>query len=339
MSAVRPRVFVSSVVECSREMREEARLGIEDAGAEPVLVEDLPSLDETPRNACLDGVASCDAVVSIVGARGGWVTPSGKLAVEEEAEHARRLGLPLLVFLQDADRDEAAEGIGRRLEEWVDGRLRTVFATPQDLRKVVRQGVERVTSTVRFPVRDAIQLNELGRETPDNTDDVILRVVAGPEGDEELVDPARLQSDELRHELYKVGHRQSTGFWSYSEAKEHELTDDRLVIRQTSDRRGEGPVEYAALRLCEDGTLAVETNVTGRVHRDHDSYGLGLDSHVLAGEDVEAGFKRCFAFAGAVYESLTRRGDTGDSCTKRPSWGSATESFSGTPSRARHSQW
>ena len=80
--------------------------------------------------------------------------------MEEEAEHARRLGLPLLVFLQDADRDEAAEGLARRLEEWVDGRLRTVFATPQDLRKLVRQGIERITSTrSRHPESNGINFS------------------------------------------------------------------------------------------------------------------------------------------------------------------------------------
>jgi hypothetical protein len=51
MSMVRPRVFVSSVMEDFGEMRVAARLGIKDAGGEPVLAEDLPSLDETPRNA------------------------------------------------------------------------------------------------------------------------------------------------------------------------------------------------------------------------------------------------------------------------------------------------
>jgi len=59
MTSVRPRVFVSSVMEGFREMREGARLGIEDACAEPVLVEDLPSLDETRRPVLVLQPAGC----------------------------------------------------------------------------------------------------------------------------------------------------------------------------------------------------------------------------------------------------------------------------------------
>lgn len=290
------------------EMRAAARLGIEDAGAEPVLVEDLPSLDKTPRNVCLDGVASCDASVLVVGARGGWTAPSGKLAVEEEAEHARRLGLPLLVFLQDAPRDEAAEDLATRLGGWMDGRFRTTFNTPDELRSLVRQGVERASSTMNCPLRGIDEISRLAHAPMEAANEVFLRFVLAPERAEEVIDPVRLQCEELPNEIFEVGHRQSIGFWSYSKAKNTEITDNRLVIRQMDDRRGEGPIECTALKLSENGTLVLETNVTGRVRRDHDSFGFGLDSHVLAAEDLKREIERCFAFGSAVYDLLDPNG-------------------------------
>jgi hypothetical protein len=93
------RVFVSSVVDGFGQFREAARGAIVAAGGEPVLVnEDLPALATSSRNACLDVIDSCDYFVSIIGSRGGWTAPSGKLVVEEEYEHARARKMPVLAF-------------------------------------------------------------------------------------------------------------------------------------------------------------------------------------------------------------------------------------------------
>lgn len=98
---VRPRVFVSSVMEGYGDYREAARLGIQQAGCDPVLAEDLPAQASSPRNACLDGVQSSDALVLLLGARYGWLAPSGRSATEEEYEEARRRQIPILIFVQD----------------------------------------------------------------------------------------------------------------------------------------------------------------------------------------------------------------------------------------------
>jgi len=68
---MKPRVFVSSVIEGFEDYRQAAKNGIIDAGGDPVLVEDFPSSSVSPRTACLDGVHSCDVIVIIVGERGG----------------------------------------------------------------------------------------------------------------------------------------------------------------------------------------------------------------------------------------------------------------------------
>jgi hypothetical protein len=95
---------VSSVVEGFGAYREVARTAINAAGGEPILVnEDFSSLHTSSRNACLDAVASSDIFVLLIGARGGWRTPSGRLVVEEELDEARRRRLPSLVFIEDVE--------------------------------------------------------------------------------------------------------------------------------------------------------------------------------------------------------------------------------------------
>ena len=109
---MKPRVFVSSVVDGFNEFRQAAREGIIEVGGEPLLVnEDFPSMITSSRNACLDAVDSSDYLVTVIGARGGWTTPSGRLVVEEEYDRARSKKIPVLVFLQNVERDLIAKAL------------------------------------------------------------------------------------------------------------------------------------------------------------------------------------------------------------------------------------
>ena len=75
----RSRVFVSSVMEDYRGIRDAASRGIRQAGCEPVRAEDFSAASASPRNACLDGVRSTDALVLLLGAHYGFVGPAGLL--------------------------------------------------------------------------------------------------------------------------------------------------------------------------------------------------------------------------------------------------------------------
>ena len=131
---MRARVFVSSVVDGFEAFRQAAREGIIAAGGEPVLVnEDFPSLTMSSRNACLDAVDSSDILISLIGARGGYITPSGKLVVEEEYERAVARKRPVLVFLQNTARDDSAVAFTKKLSDYIDGAHRRTFTTVDDL--------------------------------------------------------------------------------------------------------------------------------------------------------------------------------------------------------------
>jgi hypothetical protein len=114
----RSRVFVSSVIEGFAEYRQAARSGIEQAGGDAVHVnEDFSAQASSSRNTCLDAIDSCDVFLLILGARGGWKTPSGRLVVEEEFEHALARKLPVLVFLEDVPRDTDGQRLAQRLSD------------------------------------------------------------------------------------------------------------------------------------------------------------------------------------------------------------------------------
>ena len=121
----RTRVFVSSLIEGFAEYRQAARNGIAHAGGEAVLVnEDFPSQAGSSRNTCLDAIDSCDVFLIVLGGRSGWKTPSGRLVVEEEFEHARARKLPVLLFLEDVPRDADAQRFAKSLSDYVDGNFR-----------------------------------------------------------------------------------------------------------------------------------------------------------------------------------------------------------------------
>src|SRR6266849_2832319 len=72
------RVFASSVMQGFTDCREATRRAIIAAGGERVVFEDFVVVTSSPRDACLDGVASSDACIVVVANRGGmgkWYAP------------------------------------------------------------------------------------------------------------------------------------------------------------------------------------------------------------------------------------------------------------------------
>ncbi|MEP0548083.1 MAG: DUF4062 domain-containing protein [Rhodothermales bacterium] len=98
MSDAKPRVFVSSVMADFEPFREAARAGTTAGGGEPIMAEDWSSQGVSSRTACLDLVASSDALLLIVGERGGGPATYRLLVVEEELRAARHRKLLVRVF-------------------------------------------------------------------------------------------------------------------------------------------------------------------------------------------------------------------------------------------------
>ena len=301
----KPRVFVSSVVKGFEEFREAARAAIVASGGEPVLAnEDFPSLAASSRNVCLDAVASCDYLLSIVGSRGGWRAPSGKLVVEEEFEEAQRRKIPVLVFVQEGVmRDADAVAFETSLSDYVSGSFRMTFSNPADLRRVIEKSLQAVlpaqnTHSMPVPSRDYFS-------SPYKVqNEAMLRFVLTPQRNEEIVDPVRLASDDFRHRVLELGHSRSVGLFNYEDSKAAKLERDALRIEQSpSDgRHGEG--RHVLLHIRESGELVIDANVTGRRARGN-SFPSALQ-FVVAVEDIEAVLRACFAFSAAFYNDIDR---------------------------------
>ena len=299
------RAFVSSVIEGFADYRAAAGKGIEAAGAEPVMVsEDFPSQGTSSRNACLDAIESSDWLLSIVGKRGGWTTPSGRLVVEEEFEHARVRNLPVLAFIQETTREADADRFVRRLSDYVDGMFRTKFQTPADLEQQVERAVRERLKTVsprNVEGRDLSSYFTPERHTSGGA--TTLRLVLEPERQEEVIGPVRIASPDFGERLLELGHAKAVRLFSYSRAKSTEMEGASLVIEQDGTNGRHRAEEYVRFELAESGRVVLDGNVTGRsgggsaVDTMHDAFVIDVQTV----DDVLTSF---FRFSSALYAEI-----------------------------------
>jgi hypothetical protein len=132
------RVFISSVTARLKNERHNlaALLAVMDS-YEPVRFEYFTAQDRSSRDACLEGVRSCDAYVLLLGPVYGQRWPDSNLAAtEEEFKLAQQLDKPTLVFVK-ATKDEPDEpaqaAFKQRVESYIGGRLRASFTDSQTL--------------------------------------------------------------------------------------------------------------------------------------------------------------------------------------------------------------
>ncbi len=303
----KPRVFVSSVVEGFEELREAARHGVQDAGGEPVLVnEDFPSLPTSPRNACLGGVESCDIYVCIVGSRGGWTAPSGKLVTEEEYEHAVQLGVPVLAFVVDGDRDAEASRFEARLSDYVQGRFRKVVENARDLRASVAQSLTPLIAGLVLPMTPLEAIGEALSERVPLSNETLLRIVIAPERDEELVDPVKLSDRDFQDQVLRIGHESSVQLFDYRFAKEQTVTVECLLTHQDGTAGPRDESRHLWLDLCRSGRVRADGNVSGRTR--HGAGGDFLGAMVVAEEDIAAVALAVLRYYGRLLEELDKYG-------------------------------
>jgi hypothetical protein len=298
----RTRVFVSSVIEGFLEYRQAARSGIEQAGGDPVLVnEDFPSQANSSRNTCLDAIDSCDVFLLVLGARGGWKTPSGRLVVEEEFEHARARKLPVLVFLEDVPRDAEAQRFAKGLSDYVDGNFRLKFSDASELQKQVEHSVRAIVDTRNNRPMDHDPIAAHLLKPHRFSDQTCLRFAIAPERVEEVFDPLDLASPDFAERMMEIGHHRDVRLFGYTYAKEApRLEQDWLIIEQRlGDNWSEGR-QGVRLALGENGIILLDTNATGRTKRSN-SFDLA-DIMTASIESLEALLAASFRFAQAVYD-------------------------------------
>jgi hypothetical protein len=294
---VRPRVFVSSVMEGFEVYRLAAKAAIEIAGAEAVLVEDYPSLALSPRNACLDGVRSCDAFVLMVGERGGFVAPSDKLVVEEELDQAETSALPILIFVKECERDRRAQSLVSRISDYSTGYFRSTFSSPESL----AQKVEDAVQSIALPGGNAgmSSIDDCFTAMANLGDQTSVRFALAPSRNEEVVDPVTMGSDALRNRLMEYAHRGNVGLFSYEVAKSTAVGVSSLVIVQDDTRRI-GQTDCARLEIFLNGTILIDANVTNRFPSAQPYSSQAY--HEIVDEDIHGRLDASFAFCRVYWE-------------------------------------
>lgn len=270
------------------------------AGGDPVLVEDYPGLPVSSRTACLDGVASCDVYIAIVGKRGGWTTPSGKLVVEEEYEEARKKKLIVLAFIQNVDHDQDAQRFIDSISDYVDGVYRPAFDSVSDLESLLNKALVPIIKQLREPKMDSTTIQEMLKKPYTIYNEAILRFVIAPERDEEVIDPVSLESPEIKRQLYEIGHIPNINLFSYELPKSTEIEINEIIISQSDEGNRRDGVDEVRLEINTKGTIIIDINVSGRPRNDKSDNFSGVFA-IMEG-DLYQILEKCFSFANAFFK-------------------------------------
>lgn len=290
------RVFVSSVVDGFEVYRAAVAEGIRAAGAEPILVnEDFPSVPDSSRNACLDAVASSDAFVLVIGERGGWKAPAGRFVAEEEYDEAVRRGIPLYVFLQDVARDPETERFEKRVSDYVLGRFRTSFRTPEELREAAKKALGTLrparTRMVGSAITDALKGRSERSQYP------TLRLAIGSTRDGELADPLSLFREDFQDEIIKIGTAKPHPIFGLRKEKTAEVQNGSLVITQRDEHGSHASRWESSFVIGSSGVIIAETSIGERT--ESSSYGLSTAMTVQA-KDLAAAAQSLFQFVNGL---------------------------------------
>lgn len=303
LQITKPRVFVSSVFKGYENYREAARLAINKAGGEAILVnEDFPAMATSPRNACLDGVESADIFIIIIGERGGWTTPSNKLVIEEEYLQAKNCKLPVLVFLQQVNRENEVEELVKKLSNWVDGTFRINFQNEVNLQDAVEKALKPIIiHNIKHSMGD-IDLQRYFDEPYTLQNEASIRFVLIPGREEEIIDPVKIESEDFHHQLHDIGHSKDVKLFNYKYRKDIKLEGHSLIIHQEENENRRDPFEEVRLELNESGIIVMDSNITGRVARGE--YYEMHNTNLVVLDDIKNVIIEFFKFIGEFYNRI-----------------------------------
>ena len=279
-SEIQPRVFISSIEQGYEDMRDAAARAIKRAGCVPIRAEEFPAARIAPRSACLDGVASCDVVVFILGARYGVPTAVGISAVEEEYTEAKRCRKQILLFIEKTQYEPEQERFIRSITSYVGGHWRKLFSTIEELESLIEQTLREMTpmsgTNPEGVARERINATFAIR--PAKNDSIVwVQVVWTTLRDEEVIDPVRFMDRSFQDEIQRLGHSAEVHLFDYALGKQALADASRLHISQGDTGNWREDRNLVESDIYENGTLSIALNVTGvkaKTRPSHDISGL-----------------------------------------------------------------
>jgi hypothetical protein len=280
--------------------RAAARVAIEHAGAQPIMAEDFPAISASPRNACLDGVASSDACAIIVGSRSGWTAPSGKLVVEEEYEEALRRSLLILAYIENTPREGAATAFVARLTDYVSGHYRATYNTPDELEMVMTRHLHTVLATIELPMADVNDVTARMSQPYEVQHETTMRVVVAPERHEEVIDRVAIGTQDFVEQVFATGHGTRVKLFDYHASKEHRLVGDSLVVDERAPGRHEGFLR-THVEVAPEGIVTIDKVVSPT---DGDDLLDASSMFFLLRGDVERALTSSLTFVSHLFDAI-----------------------------------
>jgi hypothetical protein len=295
------RIFISSLARGDMgAIRQAARAAVESLDMHPVMFESGAAAEESSRRALLDRVASCDALVLLLGAEYGEPGTRGMSPTEEEFDEARERAIPVLALVQKVDREPAQEDFMRRVRgKWDTGRLTADFTGANDVGLAVVKALDewrrqRSGSEAGPAAQErALQLARGDEQRGSYYGGSKLRVVAVPALDRPLIDAVALGDGSLVEDL--SGAARTARLVPQSMGIEPNVGRDSIVL-QLSGGRGFEPL---ALTVGFDGSIVAEGPVGGDE--------LGFGGSVVMSDRARVIMDRAAAFAEAVWQRIDIR--------------------------------
>ncbi len=270
---MKPIVFISSVSEGYKQIREAAREEIKKVGGQPIGFEDFTAKDKSSRNACLDGVRDSDVYLGIFGARYGFITPSGRSATEEEFDEAMQLGKRRLIFVEEVKEHEPKQqAFLNRVGDYQSGRFWKKFKTPEDLKKGLSKTLKEIFSSLmkglsESQLKERLQKEVLGPLYNDYGQSWLV-TAAMPDCQASLTDDSSFNDDKLAKQVFLIGQDREPSIFEIELGKAKTLKKDHWLLEQTEKQHWRDGLQLSIVRLYLDACAVVAMNVTGRETED-----------------------------------------------------------------------
>jgi hypothetical protein len=199
------RVFISSIQSGFEDVREAVRAATESLGKLPIMAEGTGASADPSKRTLLDRVAEADVFLLLIGPRYGKRGESGFSPTEDEFNEARRLTKPILVLIQEGERDAEQEEFIRRVRgTWEQGHFAPTFRDASDVgllvvRSLSQMAANATTQTVTLPMAQqrAMELAEGDRRDRGGGSGSKARVVFAPLVRAKLLDAVTLDTPGL----------------------------------------------------------------------------------------------------------------------------------------------
>ncbi len=127
------KIFISSIIKGFEKERKSAKAAIQSLSMQPIMAEDFSAKPYSPKTACSEGVSNSDVYLGILGQSYGFITNSGISVTEEEFNKAREIGIPILWFIMDCERDSEQDEFVKRIKDYEEGYFISSFNSTTDL--------------------------------------------------------------------------------------------------------------------------------------------------------------------------------------------------------------